>query len=307
LVEPLKNSSDLDFLAKGKGAFRKEDVSLNKSNKRMMYVISPAFPQMNTTYNVSDSQLKIIEDHLTEAFKTVRLIALGELDWDDLFLSYPFFHDFDSFLEIEVLSKDEASFYKWKGLIQARLRYLLLNFEQEIEEKVTFQLWPQEFNVFLVAQPEYKYACYYYIGLKSFSYQMEILSLTNIMKQWKKSVYEQWDGESRDNQVYFFSRKRNDLDTFVYTPQPKGFIKFEGTREIFPQEKEPGNLLSKLISDNGMYGQQGLSFMLGSLPSASPQLPQLLSFPQFSQPQQTSNEYFTGEQTSASKSLPGPN
>jgi poly(A) polymerase Pap1 len=68
-------------LLKGKGNFRKEDISLNKSSKRIMYVISPSFPQMNTTYNVSDSQIKIIETHLIEAYKTVRLIQLGELEW----------------------------------------------------------------------------------------------------------------------------------------------------------------------------------------------------------------------------------
>ena len=58
-----------------------EDVLMNKSTKRMTYVISPAFPETNTTYNVSESQLKIIEGHFTEAFKVVRLIMLGELEW----------------------------------------------------------------------------------------------------------------------------------------------------------------------------------------------------------------------------------
>ncbi len=80
IVEPLKLNPDLDQVTKGK-YFKIEDLALNKTSKRIMYVVSPAFPPMNTTYNVSDSQLRIIESYLTEAFKTVRIIIYGELDW----------------------------------------------------------------------------------------------------------------------------------------------------------------------------------------------------------------------------------
>ena len=287
-MEPLEQPVELDFMAKGKGCFRREDVSLNKTGKRIMYVISPAFPQMNTTYNISDSQLKTIEHHLGEAFKAVRLIHMGELEWEDLFLSYPFFHDFDVFLEIEVLAKDEPTFYRWKGLIQARLRYLLLSFEAEIEEKVTFQLWPQEFNVKLQSQPEFKYACFYYIGLKCYSYQMELLNLTNMNKNWKKSLYEQWDGDPKDALVYLLQRKRNDLDTFVYNPITRGFYNYEGNREVFPQEKEPSNLLSRLIPDTPMLAQQSL-YMLNGLPSTQPLLFQPYPTPTDSQGKSSPN------------------
>ncbi len=82
MVEPLKSNPELEQVTKGK-YFKMEDLSMNKMSKakRIMYVVSPAFPPMNTTYNVSESQLKIIEGHLTEAFKTVRIIQAGELDW----------------------------------------------------------------------------------------------------------------------------------------------------------------------------------------------------------------------------------
>lgn len=80
-MEPLTNSLEWDYVTKGKGYFRMDDILVNRQGKKMAYVISPAFPQTNTTYNVSESQLKIIESHLTEAFKVIRLIMLGELEW----------------------------------------------------------------------------------------------------------------------------------------------------------------------------------------------------------------------------------
>lgn len=268
LVETIEDNAELDFLTRGKIYFKKEDLELPRGNKRTQLVISPAFPQMNTTYNVSDSQLKIIESSLREAFKVITFIEKGELEWEDLFISYPLFHDFDHFLEIEILSKDEDSFYRWKGLIQARLRYLILSFEQETEEKVLYHLWPQEFNIYFTQQPEYKYACFYYIGLKSLQMQHELLNLTHLAKEWKKSLYEQWEGNPQENLVYVSSKRRNELDTFVYNPQPQGFIKFEGHRDLFPQEKEPTNLLSKLKpgADNQMYMQNGMGVFMGQMP-----------------------------------------
>lgn len=202
---------------------------------------------------------------------------------EDLFLPYPFFHDFDYFLEVEILSKDLDSFHRWKGLIQARLRYLLTYFEQEIEpkSKISFRLWPQEFNVHLPNQPEYKYACYYYIGLKSNTYNSEVVNLTQIVKQWKTSVYEQWEGSPADNHVFFIHKKRNELETFVYETTPRDLYTWTGDITLFPQAHDPSNLLSKLqIPDNQVYLPNNLSYMLGGYqgPPAQSQLNPLLQF-----------------------------
>jgi hypothetical protein len=175
------------------------------------------------------------------------------------------------------------SFHRWKGLIQARLRYLLTYFEQEIEpkSKVSFRLWPQEFNVHLPNQPEYKYACFYYIGMKCNTYNNEVVNLTQIVKQWKTSVYEQWEGSPNDNQVFFIHKKRNELDTFVYETTPRELYTWTGEKSLFPQERDPSNLLSKLqIPDNQVYLPNNLNYMLGNYPGpqAQGQLHPLLQF-----------------------------
>lgn len=189
---------------------------------------------------------------------------------EDLFLPYPFFHDFDHFLEVEILSKDLENFHRWKGLIQARLRYLLSSFEQDIEPRtnISFRLWPQEFNVHLKSQPEYKYACFYYIGMKCNAYSAEVVNLTQVAKAWKSSVYEQWEGDPSQNQVFFINKKRNELDTFVYEPVPKELYTFTGDRSIFPQDKDSSNLLSKLMTpENQAYITNNLNYILGGMQS----------------------------------------
>ena len=90
------------------------------------------------------------------------------------------------------------------------------------------------------------------------------------------------------------SKRRNELDTFVYNPVPKDFIPFDGDRPIFPQEKESTNLLSRLIPENQMYMQNNLNFILNNLPVGGGQahLQTMMNYQLFSQ---TSQEQSGGE------------
>ena len=81
MVAPIADNPELDHLSRGKAYFRLEEFPPKHNYKRMMHVISPAFPQMNSTYNVSDSQLKLIENHLVEGYKIIRFIIQGSMDW----------------------------------------------------------------------------------------------------------------------------------------------------------------------------------------------------------------------------------
>lgn len=149
---------------------------------------------------------------------------------------------------------------------------------------MTFQLWPQEFNLYLTHQQEFKYACLYYIGVKSQVNYTERLDLSNVVKPWKKSVYEQWEGDPNDNRLYTMSKKRNELDQFVYNPIPKGIVKYEGKREIFPPEKEQSNLLSRLRPENQLFMSNQMGLLFNQLPGApaQPALPPLYGYMPFS-------------------------
>jgi hypothetical protein len=100
--------------------------------------------------------------------------------------------------------------------------------------------------------------------LKPSIYHTGDLNITPIVKQWKTSVYEQWEGSPTDNNVIFFYKKRNELDTFVYETIPREIYEWNGDKELFPQAKDPSNLLSKLnIPENQAYLHNNLSYMLG--------------------------------------------
>ena len=197
-------------------------------------------------------------------------------------MSCPFFHDYDQFLVIEIASKDLNEFHKWKGLIQARLRYLVGGFEQDHDEKINFQLWPQEFNLYLANQAEWKYACFYYIGVKTTSQSIENISLTSAFNSWKKAVFEQWEGEPTSNNVSINPKRRSELDKFVYNYNavlpspgpPKGFLRWEETRNISSFEKEPSNILSKMPTDHqslaAQVGPNNLGLLMGNFTQGQP-------------------------------------
>lgn len=201
----------------------------------------------------------------------------------------PFFHDYDQFLEIEILSKDLNEFHKWKGLIQARLRYLVGQFEQDTADKIIFQLWPQEFNLYLVHQAEWKYASFYYIGVKTSSPNLENVDLTSAFRSWKKAVFDQWDGEPSTNDISINPKRRSELDKFVYnynpvTPSagpPKGFLRWEENKSISSFEREPSNILSKIPADHQSLAQvnNNLGLFMSNFGQGQPPMG-LLPFPQ---------------------------
>jgi poly(A) polymerase len=72
LIEPLKNS---------KGYFKKDDPNSTQATKKLLNIITPAFPEMNCAFSITESQEKIVTKAIGESFKVVRLIQENELQW----------------------------------------------------------------------------------------------------------------------------------------------------------------------------------------------------------------------------------
>ena len=106
---------------------------------QVMPVITPIFPSHNTTYNVTDSQKKVIVDELKRGKEIIQLMQLssGEIGWDYLCRPCPFFDLFSSFLELSIWSLDEVILTKFKGLVESRIRSLIKSIEQQNREIFT--------------------------------------------------------------------------------------------------------------------------------------------------------------------------
>lgn len=126
-----------------------------------MPVIIPAYPAMNSTYNVSISSLKLIKDELERA----RLICkkspiIDESMYQELFSEYSFFLDHKNYLQIVCASDDFDHQQVWYGWIESRLRRLIMALEDVPFTKVI--PFPGSFNF---KHQEKAYCDSFFIGL----------------------------------------------------------------------------------------------------------------------------------------------
>jgi poly(A) polymerase len=60
-----------------------------KDKLHVMPVITPAYPSMNSTYNVSDSTLRVIREEFYRGVK--KTLSAQQIDWHMLFERHEFF------------------------------------------------------------------------------------------------------------------------------------------------------------------------------------------------------------------------
>eukprot|EP01135_Chromosphaera_perkinsii_P002577 Nk52_evm93s224 gene=Nk52_evmTU93s224 len=96
----------------------------------LMPIITPAYPSMNSTYNVSQSTLKLMKDEFERGVDISFKIENGEAEWESLFEKATFFTDYKNYIEVIAVGKDEPSFRLWCGTIESKLRHLVGRLEQ---------------------------------------------------------------------------------------------------------------------------------------------------------------------------------
>uniref|UniRef100_A0A0N4ZLV0 Poly(A) polymerase n=1 Tax=Parastrongyloides trichosuri TaxID=131310 RepID=A0A0N4ZLV0_PARTI len=96
----------------------------------LMPIITPAFPQQNSTFNVSNSTKRIILREIQEGFNICREVLSGKCSWDKLFQEINFFSRYKHLLVCFIASPNENVFLNFKGLVESKLRHLTSNFER---------------------------------------------------------------------------------------------------------------------------------------------------------------------------------
>ena len=94
-----------------------------------MPIITPAFPEQNTTYNVRKSTLSVIQDEFERAFKICVLISINKAEWNVLFEPVNFFTKYKHYLVVQVDTETEHDLLEWQGLLESRIRFLIEKLE----------------------------------------------------------------------------------------------------------------------------------------------------------------------------------
>uniref|UniRef100_D8Q4M8 Poly(A) polymerase n=1 Tax=Schizophyllum commune (strain H4-8 / FGSC 9210) TaxID=578458 RepID=D8Q4M8_SCHCM len=83
-----------------------------------MPIITPSYPSMNSTHNVSYSTQTVMIHEFKRGLDIVGQIQKGEASWADLFNKHTFFTDFRHYLQIVASADDQHSHDKWQLVLR---------------------------------------------------------------------------------------------------------------------------------------------------------------------------------------------
>ncbi|RIA95304.1 Poly(A) polymerase pla1 [Glomus cerebriforme] len=95
----------------------------------LMPIITPAYPSMCATHNVTHSTKKIIEEEFNRAAEIADKVMVGTGKWSDLFAKHEFFSRYRYYLQIIASSNSATRQLKWSGMVESRIRHLISKLE----------------------------------------------------------------------------------------------------------------------------------------------------------------------------------
>ncbi|KAK7590419.1 hypothetical protein V9T40_002032 [Parthenolecanium corni] len=98
----------------------------------LMPIITPAYPQQNSTYNVSKATLSIMKEEFIQGMQLVEEIMIGRRDWTVLFQKPVFFAKYKHFIMLLASSHTNEEHLRWTGLLEAKIRHLVAILERNM-------------------------------------------------------------------------------------------------------------------------------------------------------------------------------
>ncbi|XP_024930545.3 nuclear poly(A) polymerase 4 isoform X2 [Ziziphus jujuba] len=110
-----------------------------------MPIITPAYPCMNSSYNVSISTLRVMMEQFNHANRITEDIELNKAQWSCLFEPYRFFEAYKNYLQVDIIAADAVDLLTWKGWVESRLRQLTLKIERDTNGMLQCHPYPHEY------------------------------------------------------------------------------------------------------------------------------------------------------------------
>uniref|UniRef100_A0A673Z869 polynucleotide adenylyltransferase n=1 Tax=Salmo trutta TaxID=8032 RepID=A0A673Z869_SALTR len=103
----------------------------DEQNKyHLMPIITPAYPQQNSTYNVSTSTRTIMSEEFKYGLSVTDDILQGKTDWSKLFQPPNFFLKYKHYIVLTASASTEENQLEWIGLVESKIRVLVGNLER---------------------------------------------------------------------------------------------------------------------------------------------------------------------------------
>lgn len=178
---------------------------------QLMPIITPAYPAMNSAYNVGEPQLRIIREEIARAMEATTVILEDDESWAILFRHSDFFERYPHYIQIDVVAKQGEDHRRWYGWVESRLRSLIV----AIEQQPGINAHPYA-NAFVNPMGLDVQCTSFFIALSFIaSSQQASVDLTIIMKEF---VYKAnlWDRKKMTMDIQISHCLRYDLPAFVF-------------------------------------------------------------------------------------------
>uniref|UniRef100_A0AAR2LJZ5 Poly(A) polymerase n=1 Tax=Pygocentrus nattereri TaxID=42514 RepID=A0AAR2LJZ5_PYGNA len=96
----------------------------------LMPIITPAYPQQNSTYNVSVSTRNIMVEEFKQGLAITDEILQNKADWSKLFEAPNFFQKYKHYIVLLASASTEKQHLEWVGLVESKIRILVGNLEK---------------------------------------------------------------------------------------------------------------------------------------------------------------------------------
>jgi len=137
---PITQSTEVGLMG-----FKIWNPKINSSDKyHLMPIITPSFPCMNSTYNVSETTKKILISEFSRGFEMLGHFTSSEDVLAELTITPPFLSLFPHYLVVDVCCGSETAYNKLKGFVESRIRMLFKFLENSGVQFL--RPWPKEFE-----------------------------------------------------------------------------------------------------------------------------------------------------------------
>ncbi|GFR57852.1 poly(A) polymerase gamma [Elysia marginata] len=139
------------------------DSRVNAADRfHLMPIITPAYPQQNSTFNVSQSTRTIIMEEFQEGLECVTHIYEGRQEWSRLFEGSDFFYKYKHYIVVKGSAEEEDHYLEWKGYVESKIRHLVGNLERNPNIKLA-HIMPTAYGP--INESDGQYMCKWFIGL----------------------------------------------------------------------------------------------------------------------------------------------
>ncbi|NXK03076.1 PAPOG polymerase, partial [Herpetotheres cachinnans] len=170
------------------------DPRVNPSDRyHVMPIITPAYPQQNSTYNVSTSTRAVMVEEFKHGLAVTNEILQGKADWSKLFEPLNFFQKYKHYIVLTASASTEEHHLKWIGLVESKIRVLVGNLERN-EFIAIAHVKPQSFPGKQELRKQSRYVSMWFLGIvfkKVENAEGVNIDLTYVIQSFTDTVYRQ--------------------------------------------------------------------------------------------------------------------